>query len=118
MGLFDGTALERPVTCARCTAPLSECRCPRNAAGVVLTPAEQSPRVRREKRSGKIVTVIAGLDGSANDLPAMLKAWRSGMGTGGTLDKATGQIELQGDHRDRLVADLIAKGFKAKAAGG
>jgi translation initiation factor 1 (eIF-1/SUI1) len=48
----------------------------------------------------------------------MLKTLRSSLGTGGTLDKATGQMDLQGDHRDRLVADLIAKGYKAKAAGG
>jgi len=81
-------------------------------------PADQQPRVRREKRSGKIVTVIAGLDPVANDLPAMLKVWRSSLGTGGTLDKANSQIELQGDHRDRLVALLLEKGFKAKAAGG
>lgn len=65
-----------------------------------------------------MVTVIRGLDPKANDLAGMLKTLRSSLGTGGTLDKATGQLELQGDHRDRLVADLIAKGYKAKAAGG
>jgi translation initiation factor 1 len=118
MGLFDGTSLQRPVTCERCEKPLSECTCPRNAEGAITTPADQSPRVRREKRSGKLVTVITGLDASANDLPAMLKAWRSSMGTGGTLDKKTATLELQGDHRDRIVADLIAKGYKAKPAGG
>lgn len=118
MGLFDGTSLQRPVTCERCNAVMKNCTCPRNAAGVITTPAEQSPRVRREKRSGKIVTVIAGLDASANDLPAMLKAWRSSIGTGGTLDRKSNALELQGDHRDRVVADLIAKGYKAKAAGG
>lgn len=118
MGLFDGTALERPVTCERCGAVLRECKCPRGADGAILLPAHQQPRVRREKRGGKMVTVVSGLDAAANDLPGMLKAWRSSIGAGGNLDKVTGQIELQGDHRDRIVAELIAKGFKAKAAGG
>lgn len=118
MGLFDGTPLQRPVTCERCGLPRADCKCPRNAVGQVLLPKDQSPRVRREKRSGKIVTVVAGLDASANDLQGLLKVWRSSMGTGGTLDKETGEIELQGDHRDRLVALLIEKGFKARAAGG
>ncbi|HYD00838.1 MAG TPA: translation initiation factor [Phycisphaerales bacterium] len=118
MGLFDGTKLERPVTCERCGLALAQCRCPRNAQGAVMPPSEQSPRVRREKRNGKFVTVVTGLDPVANDLGAMLKAWRSGMGTGGTLDKSSNTIELQGDHRDRIVAELVAKGFKAKPAGG
>ena len=118
MGLFDGAALERPVTCERCSAVLSACKCPRGADGAILLPGQQQPRVRREKRGGKMVTVITGLDASANDLQAMLKAWKSCLGTGGNLDEATNSIELQGDHRDRIVAELIAKGFKAKAAGG
>lgn len=118
MGLFDGTKLERPVTCARCERVMAECRCPRDAAGGVLLPGDQSPRVRRERRNGKFVTVIAGLDPSANDLAGMLKAWKGSLGTGGTIDKRSGEVELQGDHRDRLVAELVAKGFKAKAAGG
>jgi translation initiation factor 1 len=118
MGLFDGTRLERPVTCERCGAAMAQCKCPRGADGAIKLPGDQSPRVRREKRGGKMVTVVSGLDPVANDLGAMLKAWRSGMGTGGSLDKATGQIELQGDHRDRLVAELVAKGYKAKPAGG
>jgi translation initiation factor 1 len=118
MGLFDGTPLQRPVTCERCERALAECKCPRDATGSVLLPKDQAPRIRREKRNGKFVTVIAGLDPVANDLPAMLKAWRSAMGTGGTLDKKTNELELQGDHRDKIVADLVAKGFKAKAAGG
>lgn len=118
MGLFDGTPLQRPVTCERCNAPLNECKCPRNAKGTLTPPADQPARVRREKRSGKIVTVIAGLDPVATDLPAMLKTFRTTLGTGGTHDKAAGTLELQGDHRNRIVAELIKKGYPAKPAGG
>ena len=37
-------------------------------------------------------------------------------GTGGALKD--GVIEIQGDHRDTLVAELEARGFKVKRAGG
>ncbi len=115
-GLFDGTPLERPVTCERCTQPLADCACPRNAAGDITLPHDQQPRVRREKRRGKWVTVVAGLDPAANDLPALAKDLRTRLGVGGTLK--AGCIELQGDHRDSVVAELVTRGFAAKSAGG
>ena len=63
-----------------------------------------------------MVTVIAGLDAKASDLPGLLKELRTKFGTGGTI--ADGELELQGDHRDKVVALLVERGFKAKAAGG
>ena len=75
-GLFDGTPWERPVTCARCGAPRAACTCPRNAAGEITLPANQAARVRREKRGGKVVTVVTGLDPVATDLAALVKAFR------------------------------------------
>lgn len=115
-GLFDGTPLERPVTCERCEKPLEECACPRNVAGEITFPKAQPARVRREKRAGKIVSVITGLDPKATDLPTLLKQFRSAFGAGGTIKN--GAIELQGDHRDALVERLKAMGYPAKAAGG
>jgi translation initiation factor 1 len=115
-GLFDGTPLERPVTCEQCEQPLEACRCPRNAAGELTPPADQAVRVRREKRRGKAVTVVAGLDPVATDLPALLREFKSGFGVGGTVKD--GQIELQGDQRDAVIARLRERGFPAKAAGG
>lgn len=115
-GLFDGTPLERPVTCERCNKPLDQCACPRDASGSVLPPSQQSPRVRREKRRGKWTTVLTDLDPSANDLPKLLKTYKAKFATGGALkDNA---IELQGDHKDALVELLKSQGFKAKGAGG
>jgi translation initiation factor 1 len=115
-GLFDGTSLERPVTCERCGKPLGECHCPRNAAGEITLPGSQPVRVRREKRGGKVVTVIAGLDPAASDLPALLKQFRTALGAGGTVKD--GAIELQGDHREVVVERLKAIGYPAKKAGG
>jgi len=62
-GLFDGTPLERPITCELCKRPLADCACPRSESGVVLLPKGQPVRVGREKRrKGKTVTIITGLD--------------------------------------------------------
>jgi translation initiation factor 1 len=116
-GLFAGTPLERPVTCAVCERPLTQCACPRTAAGGVLLPKDQPARVRRERRSGgKMVTVIDSLDPAASDLPALLRAFKTACAAGGGVVGST--IEIQGDHRDRLVQLLRDRGYPAKAAGG
>jgi len=116
-GLFAGTPLERPVTCERCSLALEECRCPRGASGAVLLPKDQPARVRREKRRGKFTTVISGLDPTATPLPALLKEFRTLLATGGSVNGAH-EIELQGDHRVRLVEFLKSRGYPAKSAGG
>ncbi|HAI10274.1 MAG TPA: translation initiation factor [Phycisphaerales bacterium] len=116
MGLFDGTALERPVTCEVCDKALTDCTCPRDADGNVCLPKDQQVRVHREKRKGKWNTVITGLDPKANDFKAMLKKLKNTCSAGGAVKDD--HIEIQGDHRDRLVKMLIEQGFKAKAAGG
>ena len=64
-------------------------------------------RYRRETggRRGKTVTVVTGLDPVATDLGGLLKRLRGALGTGGTVTGGT--IELQGDHRERVVAMLL-----------
>lgn len=116
MGLFDGTSLERPVTCERCDKPLAECSCPRDASGELKLPKDQAVRVMREKRRGKWQTVATGFDASASDLPALLKQFQRTLGVGGTTTKDG--FELQGDQRDRVVEALKMQGYAAKAAGG
>lgn len=128
-GLFDGTALERPVTCERCGKPHAACACPRGRDGKVLDPKDQPVRVRREKRGGKMVTVVGGLSPRSertDELPELLKTLKKKFGTGGSIgeakDGARGgvsvEIEVQGDHRDALVELFKAMGYPAKAAGG
>lgn len=121
-GLFAGTPLERPVTCERCAKPHAACECPRGRRdGKVLDPKTQPVRVRREKRSGKMVTVVSGFtprSPKTDDLPGLLKRLRSGLGTGGSLSDDGSGFEVQGDHRDRLVELLKAAGYPAKPAGG
>ncbi len=75
-------------------------------------------RVRRETqgRGGKTVTSIAGVgvsEGKLKDLAGELKRL---CGTGGTVKDWV--IEIQGDHRDKIVAALQERGYTVKLAGG
>ena len=116
MGLFDGTSLQRPVTCEACGQVLSACRCPRDKVGRVCLPKDQPARVQREKRNGKWVTVITGLNPHATDLKSLAKQLRSACAAGATL--RDDGVEVQGDHRDRLVEMLKSMGYPAKPSGG
>jgi translation initiation factor 1 len=75
-------------------------------------------RVGREVsgRSGKGVSVITGLPLPAAELEALAKRLKKLCGAGGALKD--GAIEIQGDHRDRLVAELLKLGYEAKRSGG
>lgn len=115
-GLFAGTSLERPVTCERCEKPLAECKCPRDERGKVMPASAQQVRVQRERRRGKWTTVVMGLNPSATDICELGQALRKKFATGGSAKD--GVIELQGDHRDAVVAHLKTMGYAVKAAGG
>ncbi len=67
-------------------------------------------------RGGKAVTVIRGLQGGAAELEDLATRLKRLCGAGGTLK--SGVIEIQGDHRDRVVAELGKLGLEAKRSGG
>lgn len=71
-------------------------------------------RVAREKRRNSAVTVVHGL--AAAEAEAVGKELKRHCGTGGTVKH--GLVEIQGDHRDRIVAYLEARGRRVKRAGG
>ena len=75
-------------------------------------------RVSRETqgRKGKGVTVISGLGLAPPELEALATELKKRCGSGGSV--ANGRIEIQGDHRDRLVEELTRRGWKARRAGG
>jgi translation initiation factor 1 len=87
----------------------------RSAKGGPELPNDGVVRVFREKggRGGKTVTVVRGLDADLNAVAGDLKRH---CGTGGTVKAAA--IELQGDHREKVVARLRSTGYAAKIAGG
>jgi translation initiation factor 1 len=83
--------------------------------------------VRREKagRGGKEVTVAGPLVLLRADAAALLTDLKRRYGSGGGLrsSRTRGgepcfELELQGDQAERLVADLLAAGYRAKRAGG
>ncbi len=113
-GFFDGTSLQRQVTCERCGAAIATCQCPRDAAGQILLPADQIVKVRIEKRGkGKQVTLIEGLDPAATDLAELLKLLKSKCAAGGTLQGTT--LEVQGDHQAPVIAALKAAGYRVRS---
>ena len=75
-------------------------------------------RVGREVagRGGKGVSVVTGLPLNAAGLDALATQLKKSCGAGGVAKD--GRIEIQGDHRDRLVAELIRLGYDAKRSGG
>lgn len=111
MGLFDGTPLERPIVCDRCGADARDCGCTAESPQLVdIPPAKQPLSLTLEKRKrGKLVTLISGLTGSPVQNKRLLKALKDDCGAGGTLE--AGQIELQGDHRQRIHGVLRDQGY-------
>jgi translation initiation factor 1 len=110
MRLFEGTQFDVPPTCDRCQELEADCKCP-PPAPVFLPPEKQRVRLRLEKRKrGKLMTVIHGLDPRESDLPALLTELKNSCGAGGTI--ADHDIEIQGDHLDRITSKLADIGYK------
>lgn len=89
-------------------------------AAAAANPAAAAGRVRvgREVagRGGKGVSVISGLPLAADALEELGTRLKKLCGAGGAVKDGT--IEIQGDHRDRLVAELVRLGYEAKRSGG
>ena len=86
------------------------------AAVQTLPPARQKLRVGidRRARSGKQVTLVSGFVGTTEDLEALGRTLKTRCGVGGSAKE--GEILIQGDHRDRIVALLTEMGYSAKRA--
>lgn len=102
--------------CPDCGRPKAACACAQQAHA---RPAgDGRVRVSRERqgRGGKTVTVVRGLPLPAADLVALGQRLKAACGSGGTVKEDV--IEVQGDHRDRVLELLRRDGFDAKPAGG
>ena len=79
---------------------------------------KQRVRVKRETagRRGKGVTTIYDLPLGDAGLRALAGRLKKRCGVGGSAKD--GVIELQGDHRDIVLAELKAAGYDAVLAGG
>jgi len=83
-----------------------------------LPAAQQDLRVwiDRHRSGGKQATIVRGFVGGDGDLEDLARLLKSRCGVGGSAK--AGEIIIQGDHRDKVVAILVKEGYKAKKAGG
>ncbi len=79
---------------------------------------QQTVYVERDRkgRGGKTVTVISGLPHDPATKEKLLKQFKTLCGAGGTLKE--GNLEIQGDHRDKLIEKLKELGYQVKQKGG
>jgi predicted translation initiation factor SUI1 len=67
-------------------------------------------------RRGKGVTTVFEVPLDENGLKELAAVLKQRCGTGGTVKD--GRIEIQGDQRERIVAELEKLGYKVKRVGG
>ncbi len=78
----------------------------------IKPPQKHQLHLAKEKRRGKVVTIVKPFHLSTNDLKILLKTLKKKLGTGGTIrDDA---LEFQGDIHDTLRTQLEALTYKFK----
>ncbi|MFC3284106.1 translation initiation factor Sui1 [Litchfieldella rifensis] len=109
---------EHGQTCPDCRQPIDACQCAERAESDRLATLDGIVRIRRETsgRKGKGVTTVSGVPLATAELKALAKELKKRCGTGGAVKD--GIVEIQGDHRDTLKAELERRGFQVKLAGG
>lgn len=103
--------------CPKCSKPEKKCIC-RETKKNKIPKITGDIKVQREKkgRAGKMMTIVYNLPLNENELKKMTTSFKKKFATGGALK--SGNIEIQGDHREAIYAHLIEQGYKAKKSGG
>lgn len=96
-----------PEICSMCGLPSEVCVC------------EEIAREQQEitiyvvkRRYGKIVTIVGGIDANDIDIEELARTLKTKCAAGGTVKD--GNIELQGDHKEKVLDTLRALGFSAE----
>ena len=100
--------------CPVCRKPVAQCTC--NQAAVPKGDGVVRVSCETKGRGGKAVTLVKGVALPQDQLAELGKQLRTACGCGGTVKD--GVIEVQGDHADRVVGLLKARGHNVKRAGG
>lgn len=103
-----------PELCPKCHQPVNACTCQTKKD----IPKNVTVRVGRETkgRRGKGVTTVSDIPLNESELVELAAKLKQRLGTGGTVKD--GRIEIQGDHRDRIVTELEGIGYRVKRVGG
>jgi translation initiation factor 1 len=102
--------------CPGCRRPIADCVCKDERGRSQRAAALIRVSRQTQHRAGKGVTIITGLPLDQTALESLATDLKRRCGSGGTV--RDGVVEIQGEHRDTLVAELIRRGFDAKRSGG
>ena len=107
----------RVTTCPECGQLYKNCRCAQSSS----QPKKKSDGIvrimrDRKQRGGKTVTVITGVPAADSELTTLAQQLKKLCGSGGTVKD--GNIEIQGDHCDKVQNKLTSLGYNVKRAGG
>ncbi|MGA6927360.1 MAG: translation initiation factor Sui1 [Desulfosarcina sp.] len=102
-------------TCPTCKKSLDRCSCQGQTSP---PPGDGIVRISRSTkgRKGKGVTLITGIALDPDRLKQLARSLKQKCGSGGTVKAGT--IEIQGDHRDVLMAELQGLGYVVRRSGG
>ena len=104
--------------CPGCGQPVAACICRQQQQAAARPATDGIVRVSLDTkgRKGKGVTVVKGVALDDTALVLLGKQLKSACGSGGTTKD--GVIEIQGDHRETVIALLHKQGMAVKRAGG
>ncbi|TDO96788.1 translation initiation factor [Marinomonas balearica] len=99
--------------CPDCREPIDECNC---NEGQLLGDGNIKVMLETKGRKGKGVTLISGFALTLDETKDIAKKLKASCGSGGSVKNKA--IEIQGDHRDKVMEFLKKNDFKAKRVGG
>ncbi|MDD3813758.1 MAG: translation initiation factor Sui1 [Desulfocapsaceae bacterium] len=113
VGLVFST--EQGRICPTCKKASSQCDCRKNST-VPFSDGLVRISMETKGRRGKGVTLVTGLALDPEELRSIARDLKKKCGCGGAIKD--GVLEIQGDHRDLLMAEFSAQGYKVKRVGG
>ena len=101
--------------CPQCHRAVADCVCGKDRPAAL---GDGIVRLRRETkgRGGKAVSIVTGVPLAATELKSLAKALKQKCGVGGSVKGD--EIEIQGDQREILKAELERRGYTVKISGG